>query len=225
MTKPDNFDELYKKVSLMRKKIVAPVDEHGCHTMNTDFQRLVAVILSSQTKDLVLKKVMNTLIEKGLSPKFLVEIPLEDLENLLTGITYHKKKAGMLKEMAPEVLKNGIATNLKDLMKLPGIGPKTGALYFEDGMVIPVDTHLHRIFNRFGWVKTQLAATTQFDMQKWYPMELRKDANRLFVGFGQMICSAKPKCDTCLCRDICPSSISKVPIDIEDFKSLIRDFS
>jgi endonuclease-3 len=95
------------------------------------------------------------------------------------------------------------------VIKLPGIGNKMAYLYLKcccnkiEG--IAVDTHVHRISNRLGWVNnTKTPEETRKGLQKWLPHEYWYDANMYLCGFGQTICEAKkPKCEECGLKDIC----------------------
>lgn len=72
-----------------------------------------------------------------------------------------------------------------------------------------VDTHVHRISNRLGWVKTKTPEATRKALEEWLPFEMWSEVNHLLVGFGQQICSAtKPQCQSCLNNKLCPVGIS-----------------
>lgn len=72
-----------------------------------------------------------------------------------------------------------------------------------------VDTHVHRISNRLGWVRkpTKTPEKTQVELESWLPKELWREVNHLLVGFGQTICKpVQPNCGACLAKDVCPSA-------------------
>lgn len=74
-----------------------------------------------------------------------------------------------------------------------------------------VDTHVHRICNRLGWVKSKTPEDTRKGLEKWLPRELWSEVNHLLVGFGQQICApVRPQCATCLNYEICPFGISNL---------------
>lgn len=104
-----------------------------------------------------------------------------------------------------------IPKTIDGLCKLPGVGPKMAHICMQVawGEVpgITVDTHVHRISNRIGWVQkpTKTAEQTRVQLESWLPKEEWTDINYILVGFGQEICtSLRPKCDGCLNRNICP---------------------
>jgi endonuclease-3 len=106
-----------------------------------------------------------------------------------------------------------IPTSIEDLLKFNGVGPKIAYLTFTiahgQTLGICVDTHVHRITNRLGWVNTWAAKSngpekTRIALQKVLPQDKWGDVNGLIVGFGQTICSAKtPRCDQCLLTESC----------------------
>jgi endonuclease III len=221
---------LYSMVVEMRRRVLAPVDVAGCHTGGVnEFELLCSVILSSRTKDVVLGKVMGVLRGLPCTPRAVADVDSGVLVKMLEGVAFHTKKAEQLKKAAEIVLGLGgkVPSNMEQLSKIPGIGPKTGALYLtHTGAVtkIAVDTHVHRLFNRWGWVRTSDPVKTQEEAERWFPEEYRRDVNQIVVGFGQVICKAiNPRCSVCLANKICPSSSSKAVTDIEVLVSEMKD--
>ncbi|KAL2921006.1 Endonuclease III-like protein 1 chloroplastic [Bienertia sinuspersici] len=116
-----------------------------------------------------------------------------------------------------------IPSSLKELLELPGVGPKIAHLIlhiaWNDVQGICVDTHVHRICNRLGWVsragtnqKTRSPEETREALQKWLPKEEWAPINPLLVGFGQTICTPlRPRCDLCAINNICPSAFKEAP--------------
>jgi len=106
-----------------------------------------------------------------------------------------------------------IPRSVKELCQLPGVGEKVAVLTvnhaWEDAIGIGVDTHVHRITNRLGWTfkGTKTPEKTRQVLEGWLPHSLWSELNMLLVGFGQQQCTpVKPKCSTCLNRQLCPSS-------------------
>ena len=103
---------------------------------------------------------------------------------------------------------------VEDLVKLPGIGPKMGYLALScawgknDG--IGVDVHVHRICQRLRFTKKpKNPEATRAQLESWLPKDKWQEINKLLVGFGQQICSAKaPNCSNCLNAPICPKDFS-----------------
>ncbi|KAE9414442.1 hypothetical protein Angca_004437, partial [Angiostrongylus cantonensis] len=210
-----------ERITEMRQAGDAPVDTMGCHKLGDPlaspetfrFQVLMALMLSSQTKDEVTSAAMMRLRSHGCSVNSMLDISTDDLEKLLHPVGFYKKKAVFIKKVA-EILKEkyhgDVPDSVEDLCSLPGVGPKMAHLVMQiawnrvDG--IAVDTHVHRIVNRLGWMTTDTPEKTRSKLQEMLPKSHWTTINPLLVGFGQQIClPVKPKCGTCLCKDICPS--------------------
>src|SRR3989344_5164537 len=170
---PATFNIIYPLVIEMRRHLIASVDVAGCHTTrdskssvdDQNFQLLCSVILSSQTKDIVIGHVMARLhlALKPFSAMTMLSTADDVILIAINGVSFHIRKLDYLKrsaKMIVEQYENKVPDTMKELSKLPGIGPKTGALYLnhtannlaQSISSIPVDTHLHRIFNRWHLV-------------------------------------------------------------------------
>ncbi|XP_030377065.1 endonuclease III-like protein 1 isoform X2 [Scaptodrosophila lebanonensis] len=206
----------------MRSKSAAPVDTMGCHQCadeNADdktqrFHKLVALMLSSQTKDETTFQAMNRLKARTLTPANILSMPVNDLEQLVHPVSFYKNKSKYLKQTAQILLDKydgDIPNNVKELIALPGVGPKMAhicmATAWNEVTGIGVDVHVHRISNRLGWSKSKEPEQTRATLESWLPRELWSEVNHLFVGFGQTICTpVRPNCTNCLNIDICPSA-------------------
>ncbi|CAL2037956.1 unnamed protein product [Caenorhabditis brenneri] len=209
----------------MREGMVAPVDTMGCHKLADPlappevhrFQVLVALMLSSQTRDEVNAAAMKRLKDHGLSIQKILEFPVPDLEKILCPVGFYKRKAIYLQQTArilTDKYSGDIPDSLDGLCSLPGVGPKMANLVMQiawdkcEG--IAVDTHVHRISNRLGWIKTSTPEKTQKALEILLPKSEWQPINHLLVGFGQMLCQpVRPKCSACLCKFTCPSSTDK----------------
>ena len=222
---PKNWLQIYENIEKMRSKTIAPVDTMGCdQCYDTDiiisdkqkrFQILVALMLSSQTKDPVTYAAMNRLRQHNLSIEFIDKISCNELMQLIKPVGFYRRKAEYLKQTAKILMEkyNGdIPKTIDELKKLPGVGPKMAHLTMITGWNqltgIAVDTHVHRISNRLQWTtRTKQPEQTRKQLEKWLPKNYWNKINHLFVGFGQTIClPIKPKCNICLNNHLCPSS-------------------
>ncbi|CAB3402799.1 unnamed protein product [Caenorhabditis bovis] len=211
-----------KMIRKMREDLEAPVDTMGCHKLADPlappkvhrFQVLVALMLSSQTKDEVNAAAMKRLKERELTIEKILEYKDSDLEQVLCPVGFYKRKTVYLKKAA-EILKKeydgDIPDSLEGLCTLPGVGPKMANLVMQIAWQkcegIAVDTHVHRISNRLGWIKTSTPEKTRVELEKLLPKDEWQPINHLLVGFGQMLCQPlRPKCSQCLLRSSCPSS-------------------
>ncbi len=179
------------------------------------FKILISTILSARTKDTNTKTATERLFSKYNSPKSIAEANIDDIEQLIKPAGFYKVKAARIKEVSKLLIidYNGVVpNNYEELLSLPGVGSKTAncvLVYAFKIPAIPVDTHVHRISNRLGWVKTKNPLKTEEELKNSIPKELWLRINRLFVRFGQQICiPLRPKCNVCLINKICPKDFS-----------------
>ncbi|KAK4874433.1 hypothetical protein RN001_013793 [Aquatica leii] len=220
--KPEHWEEVLKNLREMRKDFDAPVDTMGCDQCPDEaaspqdkrFQTLLSLMLSSQTKDQVTHAAMLRLREHGCSLLNILNTTDEKLGELIYPVGFWKTKVKNIKrssEMIRDVFNSDIPNTVDGLCKLPGVGPKMAHLCMKTawGEItgIGVDTHVHRICNRLGWVKSKTPEETRKILEGWLPYDLWSEVNHLLVGFGQQTClPVKPKCDTCLNNHLCPFS-------------------
>ncbi|ADM12017.1 endonuclease III [Encephalitozoon intestinalis ATCC 50506] len=222
--------ELYLEIKKQRENIVSPVDTMGCFvtpSYKTEEERrfhiLVSLLLSSQTKDEITYEAMErlrTLLPEGgaadgrdcgLTMENVTSSSVGYIDSCIKRVGFHTKKAENLKRITEILREKGLPEEMKDLVSLPGIGNKMAILYMNHacGSVvgISVDTHVHRISNRIGLVKTKDAESTRRELEKIVPKREWETINRVLVGYGQTVCVARrPKCEECCIRSKCPSS-------------------
>lgn len=219
---PSNWKVLYDNIATMRAETPAVVDTMGCDQCidaegdpkKLRFQCLVSLMLSSQTRDQITFATMEELKKQGLSVQFIEDIDAKDLENLIKSVSFFRRKTVYLKKTATilrEQYDGDIPRTLPELLKLPGVGPKMAHLAMQtawnETTGIAVDTHVHRICNRLKWVNSKTPEQTMQQLEKKLPREKWTEINHLLVGFGQSIClPVKPKCESCLNKNICPAS-------------------
>ena len=174
------------------------------------FKVLIGTILSQRTKDENASKACENLFSVYRTPEQLAKANVKRIERLIKSSGFYKVKAKRIKKVSKIILEqyNGkVPDNLKNLLSLPGVGRKTAncvLVYAFDKPAIPVDVHVHRISNRFGFVKTKNPEETEKELMKKIPKRYWKKINRIFVEFGKDICSAIPKCELCPISK-CPS--------------------
>lgn len=219
---PLSWKQQMANIKMMRSDRNAPVDTMGCDVISDDkaepqvyrYQVLLSLMLSSQTKDQVTSAAMAKLRKHGCNIDSILATSDKILGELIYPVGFWKRKVEYIKKTS-EILRgqyNGdIPSSVEDLCKLPGVGPKMAFLVMKcawnkiEG--IGVDTHVHRISNRLGWLKktTSKPEDTRKALEDWLPREYWSEINHLLVGFGQQIClPVKPKCAECLNKDICP---------------------
>lgn len=230
----------YKQIRFMRKLMSSTVDIKGC--MNTplvinykykiipsiqDFklQVLISLMLSPQTKDEMTFDAFENLfinslsfdkngIRKGISIDYLKQIKVDQIDELIKKVGFHKRKAQNIKDLS---LLEEVPETYTDVLNINGVGPKIGLLYMQNGlgqnMGIGVDTHVNRFASKFEWIKNpsgrkplKNAEHTRELLEASIERKFWAEINLILVGFGQNICTStqKPKCDVCLvskCKD------------------------
>lgn len=173
------------------------------------FKILISTILSARTKDEVTWKASQGLFKVANNAKKLDKLSEIEIQKLIFPVGFYKIKAKHIKETAKLILenKNKIPVTLNDLLSLPGVGRKTANLYLAVALekdAICVDTHVHRISNRLGWIKTKSPLETEKALQKILPKKYWKKINFYFVSHGQNICKPiSPKCPICKIEGFC----------------------
>jgi endonuclease-3 len=170
---------------------------------NDPFKILVSCILSLRSKDSTLLPLLPTLFAAYKTPADFAKADLEKLATIIKPSGFFQKKAQTLQKIAQELIANHhgqVPNSYQALMSLPGVGPKTANLVLAEAFNIPaicVDTHVHRLSNHMGIVKTKTPEQTQVILEKVLPLKYWCQWNNLLVTWGQNIC--KPKCKQCKC--------------------------
>lgn len=160
------------------------------------FLLLVYCILSLRTRDSVSVKIGSQLFDVIHTPEEFCKISLEHLTQLIHGVGFHKRKAIQIKKCAEIIIKNfhgHVPDQEEDLLLLPGVGRKTMNLVLQQAFLKPafcVDTHVHRIANKLGFVQTKTRQETEFGLKKLLPKSLWTQCNRLLLIYGQSICTS-----------------------------------
>ena len=177
---------------------------------NDPFKILIATILSARTKDSTTAKVSEKLFQKIKSFDDIISIDEDDLAFMLKPVGFYREKARSIKRL-PQVIMNEfggqIPETVEELIKLPGVGRKTANLVSAVAFnrdAICVDTHVHRIMNRFGYILTENPIDTEMALRNKLPVEYWKKVNRILVAFGQNKCSPiSPYCSSCPVESLC----------------------
>lgn len=174
------------------------------------FEVLIYTIISQRTRDEQTDVAAERLLSEFPRAKDLAQADVRKIEKLIKTAGFYRVKAKKIKEVCKIIYEkyNGkVPEDFNSLMKLPSVGRKTAncVLVFGYGKpAIPVDTHVHRISNRLGLVKTSKPEETEDDLKKILPKKYWLDINHMFVRFGQTICRPiNPKCDECPISDLC----------------------
>jgi endonuclease-3 len=184
------------------------------HVNRDPYYMLISTVLSQRTRDEVTIPATRRLFEVFDTPQKMAEASADEIQSLIKDVGFYRVKAQRIIVISQIILKDYggvVPDSMNELLKLPGVGRKTancvlGYAYEQD--VIAVDTHVHRISNRLGLVKTSDPAETEKELEKVLPKYAWKEINGLMVLFGQSVCRpVGPKCDDCIMGDICPKII------------------
>ena len=174
------------------------------------YQTLISCILSLQAKDEITEVISENLFKIAKTPQEMLQIEQEKLEKIIFSSGYYRVKAKTIKHISQELItrfNSQVPQTREELMSIKGIGPKTAniVLAFSFGKsVIPVDTHVNRIPNRIGWIKTKNPEQSELALMEVIPKEYWADFNGIFVLFGKKIClPVSPLCSQCPIKKYC----------------------
>ncbi|KAG5919445.1 hypothetical protein E4U42_006512 [Claviceps africana] len=214
---PSDWEDMYNTVKKMRAPggpaHGAAVDTMGCERLadrtasakDQRFHTLIALMLSSQTKDTVNAVAMQRLKTElpahkpgappGLNLDNILAVDAKILNELIWTVGFHNNKTKYIKQtaiMLRDQWNGDIPDTIPGLTSLPGVGPKMAYLCLSAAWDrtegIGVDVHVHRITNLWGWNKTKTPEETRLALQSWLPRDKWREINWLLVGFGQTIC-------------------------------------
>ncbi|HEX5473553.1 MAG TPA: endonuclease III [Vicinamibacterales bacterium] len=205
--------------AVMRRlaKAIDGLDEPAVEKIAKDqredaFQVLIATMLSAQTRDAVTHAASTRLFRAARTPRTLAALPVKRIEQLIYPVSFYRHKAVHVKQTCEQILSRfggRVPASMADLLTLPGVGRKTANLVLilahRSRANICVDTHVHRIANRLGWVRTRTPDQTEQALyrttsRRWWPI-----INLYLVTWGQNVCRpVYPVCGACVLADLCP---------------------
>jgi endonuclease III len=209
----ERVPDIHKIIALLRRAIRnmdIPIVTEISHRSRDPFQILVSTILSLRTKDEVTRQAATRLLGKARSPQELLLLPEEDIAQLIFPVGFYKTKARTLRQICRDLIdqyEGKVPRDLEELLKLKGVGRKTANLVLTLGFHKPgicVDTHVHRVSNRLGYVKTKTPEQTEMALREKLPKEYWIEYNDLLVTWGQNICRPiSPFCSRCAVLPYC----------------------
>jgi len=174
------------------------------------FKVLISTIISLRTKDDVTRQAAARLFDLATTPDEMVLLSPEEIEKVIYPAGFYKNKALTILIVCSDLLERfggRVPDDIDDLLTLRGVGRKTANLVVTRGynkQGICVDTHVHRISNRLGYVKTRTPDETEFVLRKKLPAQYWIEYNDLLVAFGQNICKpVSPYCSQCPVHNHC----------------------
>lgn len=179
-------------------------------TTRDPFKVLISCLLSLRTKDEVTAEASRRLFTRARTPEELVKLSTEEIETLIYPVGFYHRKAALIREISRVLIDtygSNVPDELEELLKLKGVGRKTANIVVTMGFNKPgvaVDTHVHRISNRLGLVKTKTPEQTEFALRALLPQRHWIVFNHLLVMHGQRICTPiSPKCSVCPIAEFC----------------------
>lgn len=187
-------------------------DAHCALNHSNPYELLVATVLSAQCTDERVNMVTPALFKKYPTPQKMAKAPVEDLEFLVRSTGFYKNKAKNLKAAAQALVedyKGQIPRDIEALVGLPGVGRKTANVVLGNAFGIAsgivVDTHVTRLSNRLGWVKTDNAIQIEKQLCQRVPEEDWVMFSHYLISHGRAVCKArKPDCTHCFLEETCP---------------------
>lgn len=174
------------------------------------FRVLISCLISLRTKDEVTAAASRRLFALADNPADMVKLSEAEIAKIIYPAGFYHSKAKVIRSVCYDILHRfGGKTpdTIEDLLTLHGVGRKTANLVVTKGFNKPgicVDTHVHRICNRLGWVQTSTPEATEFALRELVPQEFWIELNDLLVTFGQNICvPISPRCSICSIKTNC----------------------
>ncbi|KFZ45089.1 endonuclease III [Smithella sp. SC_K08D17] len=200
-------------IKIMKKELAVgtmPIVSHLAEDQRDPFVILISTLLSLRTKDEVTEVATYRLFELASSPEEMLKVPLDKIAKTIYPVGFYRVKASNIHHTCRELIErfgSKVPDNIDDLLTIKGVGRKTANLvvslaYGKDA--ICVDTHVHRISNRLGYVKTKSPDETEFALRKKLPRRHWIIYNTVMVAFGRKTCKpVSPLCSQCPVNRYC----------------------
>jgi len=187
------------------------VEKIAEHRQEDPFHVLIATLLSARTQDATTLAASTRLFRAARTPRTMAKLTPRQIEKLIYPVSFYRHKARHVIatcRLLADRYKGQVPSTMEELLTLPGVGRKTANLVlilaFKSSKNICVDTHVHRISNRLGWVRTKTPEETEDALysvteRRWWPY-----LNLYLVTWGQNVCRpVHPRCKTCVIRPYC----------------------
>lgn len=187
---------------------------HLMDTFQDPYLVLISCILSLRTNDKTTYPATLRMLELGKTPEDFAKCDIKQLEKAIYPVGFYANKAKQIIELSKKLVdeyNSKVPESIEEMTKFNGVGRKTANLVMSRGFNKPaicVDVHVHRIFNRLGYIKTKTPEETEFALREKLPVKHWIDINTLLVTHGQNICKPiKPKCEECPIKNLCKKLI------------------
>lgn len=221
-------------LNILKKRFPNP----GAMELGSPYQNLVAVMLSARTRDEQVLKLLPGFWKAFPSVEKLAAASTMQIESKINTIGMYKQKAKNLKKMALDVVEKfdgKIPSTMDELVSLAGVGRKTASVVLVcsfDKTAIAVDTHVFRVTNRLGWIKSRTVEDAERKLLELVPSSYHQTVNRVFVKLGRYICIRSPRCWACPLRDLCvykhknltpPKNAQEILEDIDQREQILNE--
>jgi endonuclease III len=197
-------------IALILKEMRKHSGEGPVVSSSDPFRVLISTVLSQRTRDENTTIATERLFSKYRTPQEMISAPHATIEELIRQSGFYKVKAQRIRQISEKLLSDfhgKVPRTREELMSLPGVGAKTAGcvqVYAFADDALPVDTHVHRISNRLGLVRTKTPEETEPSLKKAVPRKHWQEINHLMVRFGQKVCLPRnPRCGMCGLRKVC----------------------
>ncbi|HRH97231.1 MAG TPA: endonuclease III [Prosthecobacter sp.] len=201
MTKQERADYVRAKLAELYPQPPIPLDHADAYTL------LIAVLLSAQCTDIRVNQITPALFQLGRTPAALAAAPLDKIESIVRPCGLGPQKAKAIKELSGILLREHdgrVPASLEALERLPGVGHKTAQVVMAQAFGIPsfpVDTHIHRLAQRWGLTSGRSVLQTERDLKRLFPIESWNRLHLQIIYYGREHCTARG-CDGSVC-EIC----------------------
>lgn len=207
---PKEFPKIWPVLKKQVRSLHLPWLDQMTAAARDPFKVLVSCLLSLRTKDKVTGEASQRLFNLAATPEAMSRLTVMGIQKAIYPVGFYRVKAQRIRDLSQEIVRkyNGkVPDTIEELLLLKGVGRKTANLvvtlgYDKEG--ICVDTHVHRITNRWGLVRTKTPVQTEFALRKVVPVKYWRKLNGNLVAFGQGICKPiSPLCSQCTIRPFC----------------------
>lgn len=191
-------------------------DAHAELDFTSPLELLIATVLSAQTTDVRVNQVTPTLFARYPDAAAYAGADRDELEEILRPIGFFRVKAGHLIGIGTRLVQaydGEVPASLDELVTLPGVGRKTANVVLGNAFGIPgitPDTHVIRLSNRFGWVKTKNPDQVERALSELFPPDMWVDLSHRLIWHGRRQCFARnPRCGDCIVAELCPAFVAE----------------
>ena len=201
MTRQERANYIASRLETLYPNVPIPLDHSSHYTL------LIAVLLSAQCTDERVNKVTPVLFKKADTPSKMIKLSKEDIYLIIRPCGLAPKKSSAIYELSKTLIEkhnSQVPENFEDLEKLPGVGHKTASVVMSQGFghpAFPVDTHIHRLAQRWGLSKGKNVKQTEKDLKKVFPRDKWNRLHLQIIFYGREYCSARG-CNGTVC-EIC----------------------